>query len=145
MAPLRRQYTIDDDLGRYAKALLHLHSLGAFDELKIYVERHELYTAALDLYRYEPDRLKAIMRSYADFLSSRSRFKEAGIGQSKAYVILRTPLTVFSVRVPHRLRIGNRSIPSCEPLARVSILGNVGSASTNRGLVARLCPSRRSD
>ncbi|KAI9796377.1 MAG: hypothetical protein M1835_004230 [Candelina submexicana] len=79
MSHLRKQYTIDNHLGRYAKALGHLHALKDFDELKAYVEKHELYKDALGLYRYEDDSLKAIMRLYADFLQSHSSFKEAGI------------------------------------------------------------------
>lgn len=78
---LRKQYSIDNHLGRYAKALEHLHALGDFEELKVYVEKHELYKTALTLYRYEEDALKGIMRLYADFLHSHSSFKEAGIGK----------------------------------------------------------------
>ena len=79
MQSLRRQFTIDNDLGRFGKAMLHLKSLDAFDELKAFVQKHELYRDAMDTYRYEPERLKTIMRLYADFLSSRNRFKDAGI------------------------------------------------------------------
>lgn len=80
MPLLRRKFTIDDHLGRHTKALSHLHSLEATQELQSYVRKHELYAAALDLYKYQQEHLNSIMRLYADFLSSRNRFKEAGIG-----------------------------------------------------------------
>ncbi|KAI9715988.1 MAG: hypothetical protein M1812_005622 [Candelaria pacifica] len=79
MSLLRRKYSIDNHLSRYAKALEHMHALGDFDELKAYVEKHELYKIALSLYRYEEARLVEIVRLYADFLQSHSNFKEAGI------------------------------------------------------------------
>ena len=81
MSALRRQFTIDNDLGRYSKALLHLHDLDDFEELKRYTEKHELYAAAVDLYKYQPERLNQLMRLNGDFLNSRNRFKEAGIGK----------------------------------------------------------------
>lgn len=79
MPPLRRKFSIDDDLKRYPKALTHLHSLGDFDELKTYVVKHDLYTPAIDAYRYDTPRLTELMRLFADFNSSRNRYKEAGI------------------------------------------------------------------
>ncbi|KAK5165983.1 hypothetical protein LTR04_000926 [Oleoguttula sp. CCFEE 6159] len=79
MSTLRKQFTIDDDLKRNAKALTHLHELAAFDELEQYVVKHELYSDALALYRYQTERYDEVMRLYAKFLSSRSKFKEAGI------------------------------------------------------------------
>lgn len=81
MDQLRRQFTIDDNLGRRNKAIAHLHELDAFDELKSYVEKHELYSDAITLHKYQPERLNQIMRLYADHLSSRNRFREAGIGK----------------------------------------------------------------
>ncbi|KAL0263264.1 putative elongator complex protein 1 [Diplodia seriata] len=79
MEPLRRRFTVDDNLGRRAKAIAHLHELDAFDELKAYAEKHELYSDAIALHKYQPDRLKDIMRLYAAYLDSRNRYKEAGI------------------------------------------------------------------
>ncbi|KAF2155672.1 IkappaB kinase complex, IKAP component [Myriangium duriaei CBS 260.36] len=76
---LRRRFTIDNDLKRHDKALAHLHALDSFDELKVYTEKHELYTQAMELHKYSPTHLNALMRLYADFLSLRNRFKEAGI------------------------------------------------------------------
>ncbi|KAK7625895.1 IKI3 family protein [Phyllosticta citricarpa] len=79
MEPLRRQFTIDDNLGRRTKALTHLHEMDAFDEVKAYVEKHELYSEAIGLYKYQEERLCEIMKLHAQFLSSRNRFREAGI------------------------------------------------------------------
>ena len=76
---LRRKFTIDHDLGRRSKALQHLRALDAFDELKTYVEKHELYSQALDIYRYDSNSLNELTKLYADFLFSRNQFKEAGI------------------------------------------------------------------
>ena len=79
MQSLRQKFTIDNDLKRYSKALVHLHALESFDELKNYTERHELYSAAIEMYRYDHARLSELMRMHADFLRSRNRYKEAGI------------------------------------------------------------------
>jgi elongator complex protein 1 len=80
MEELRRRYTIDDKLGRYSKALKSLYEMGPenFSETRSYTIQKELYTDALQLYKYSPEHLKAIMRDYADFLFSMSRFSEAG-------------------------------------------------------------------
>jgi elongator complex protein 1 len=80
MEELRRRYTIDDKLGRYSKALKSLFEMGPeqFSETRSYTIQKELYTDALQLYKYSPEHLKAIMRDYADFLFSMSRFGEAG-------------------------------------------------------------------
>lgn len=80
MPVLRRQYTIDDYLGRYSKALARLFELDAFDEVKPYTVKHKLYKEALDLSRYQNLRLKEIMASYADYLNSELKYKEAGLG-----------------------------------------------------------------
>jgi elongator complex protein 1 len=76
---LRRQFKIDDDLKRHHKALSHLHALNVFDEVETYTVKHELYTAAIDLYRYDNAHLTQLMRRYADWLNSRNKFKEAGV------------------------------------------------------------------
>lgn len=79
MSQLRRQFTIDHDLKKNSKALTHLFALEEFDELKTYMSKHELHSEAIHLYRYQSQRLMELMRICADFLSSRNRFKEAGI------------------------------------------------------------------
>lgn len=81
MPLLRRQYSIDNHLGRHKKALKHLFDLDAFDEVKTYTVKHDLYQEALELYRYREDNLREIMRLYADHLHQTSKFREAGIGK----------------------------------------------------------------
>ncbi|KAK8256152.1 elongator complex protein-like protein 1 [Phyllosticta capitalensis] len=79
MEPLRRQFTIDDNLGRRFKALTHLHEMDVFEEVKTYAEKHELYSEAIGLYKYKEDRINEIMKLYAQFLDSRNRYREAAI------------------------------------------------------------------
>lgn len=79
MQPLRRQFTVDHDLKKHSKALGHLFTMDEFDELKTYMAKHELYSDAINLYRYQAQRLNELMKLYADFLSSRNRYKESGI------------------------------------------------------------------
>lgn len=77
---LRRQFSIDNHLNRYKKALNHLCEMKAFDEVKTYTVKHGLYSEALDFYRYQEDQLKELMRLYADHLHQEKKFEEAGIG-----------------------------------------------------------------
>lgn len=79
MPPLRRNFSIDDQLGRRAKALTHLKDLQAFDEVQDYVQKHGLYPEALSMYQYDSGRLKEIMRLYADFLGRNNNHKEAAL------------------------------------------------------------------
>ena len=79
MPVLRRQFSIDNHLGRFKKALRHLCELDVFNEVKDYTMKHNLYPEALDFYRYQEDKLREIMRLYADFLLQNGNFKEAGI------------------------------------------------------------------
>lgn len=60
MEDTRRKFTIDDHLGRSSKACGHLFNLGddAFVEMKNYVVKHELYSTALNLYKYNQEKLK---------------------------------------------------------------------------------------
>ncbi|EAL90074.1 killer toxin sensitivity protein (IKI3), putative [Aspergillus fumigatus A1163] len=75
----RRRFEIDNYLGRWAKALKHLHALNAYDEIRVYVIKHELYKEAIDLFKYQPEQLRDITHIYADFLHDHSKYKEAGI------------------------------------------------------------------
>lgn len=77
MEPLRSKFSIDDHLGRFKKALHHLHDLSTFDELKAYTVKRSLYELALSLHRYDEVKYASLMRLYADHLKSTSRFKEA--------------------------------------------------------------------
>jgi elongator complex protein 1 len=79
LAETRRKFKIDDQLGRRAKALTHLKDLQAFDEVQEYVQKHDLYPEALNMYQYDTTRLKEIMRLYANFLSANNKHKEAAL------------------------------------------------------------------
>ena len=76
---LRRQFNIDDGLGRHGKALDHLAGLNAFEELKAYVAKHVLYEEALELYKYDEGRFRDITLLHAQHLSLKNRHKEAGL------------------------------------------------------------------
>ena len=82
MSDLRCKFKIDNDLGKFAKALHHLHALKAGEELQVYVQRHELYKDALELYRYEPEARSQVLSTYANYLNGRNHFKEAAIGMA---------------------------------------------------------------
>ena len=79
MTDLRRRFSIDDHLGRHAKALTHLHTLDAFSEVQTYTQKHALYQTALSLYRYTPARHAILTDLYAGYLESQSSFKEAAL------------------------------------------------------------------
>ena len=81
MPLLRRQYSIDNHLGRFRKALKHLYNLNDHNEVKSFTVKHGLYADSLVLYRYQEDHLSEIMRLYAENLQKNSCFKEAGIGE----------------------------------------------------------------
>ena len=76
---MRRKFSIDDQLGRQAKALTHLKELQAFDEAQEYVQKHALYREALSMYQYDNAHLKEIMRLYADHLNNDNKHKEAAL------------------------------------------------------------------
>ncbi|KAG6000373.1 hypothetical protein E4U21_005549 [Claviceps maximensis] len=76
---LRRRFQIDDHLARRSKALTYLHALDVFDELCSYTTKHALYQDALRIYRYDPVRLRAITALYAEYLESKSSYREAGL------------------------------------------------------------------
>ncbi|KAL8822745.1 MAG: hypothetical protein Q9191_006525 [Dirinaria sp. TL-2023a] len=79
MPTLKRQYSIDDHLCRYSKALKNLYDLDAFDEVKEYMVKHSLYSQALELYRYQPQKLSVMMKLHADYLQQNAQYKQAGI------------------------------------------------------------------
>ncbi|RYP40197.1 hypothetical protein DL767_001912 [Monosporascus sp. MG133] len=76
---LRRQFVIDDRLKRHEKALTHLQRLQAHQEARDYTVKHVLYATALKLYRYDQANLTALTGLYANYLESKSRFREAGL------------------------------------------------------------------
>ncbi|KAK6428027.1 putative elongator complex protein 1, partial [Oleoguttula sp. CCFEE 5521] len=79
MSNLRQRFAIDNDLKRHGKALTHLHELAVFDEVTAYTVKYKLYSTAMTLYRYDAAYTKILMALYADYLDSRSKYKEAGI------------------------------------------------------------------
>lgn len=79
MTDLRRRFSIDNHLSRHTKALHHLHELNAFEELQEYTQKHALYKDALAIYRYNPEPLAVITALYAQYLESKSSYKEAAL------------------------------------------------------------------
>ncbi|KAJ6031230.1 hypothetical protein N7540_001962 [Penicillium herquei] len=75
----RRQFEIDNHLSRFGKALGHLFSLNAHEELFGYVAKHVLYKEALEIYKYHPEQQKEITSLYADYLQGESKHKDAAI------------------------------------------------------------------
>jgi elongator complex protein 1 len=94
---LDRKFTINDDLKRYDLALAALHGIGDFEKLTDYTVKHQLYSQAIELYRHQPVRLRAIMDLFASFLNNTNKYKEAAIGTRT--VPQRCWLTIRSVRV----------------------------------------------
>ncbi|KAH6622813.1 IKI3 family-domain-containing protein [Chaetomium tenue] len=79
MPVLKRQFTIDDKLEHWEKALDHLKALNDFEEVKSYIVEHTLYQYALGIYRHEEQHHRAITDLFAAHLKSTSHFKEAGL------------------------------------------------------------------
>lgn len=79
MSVLRRQFTIDDKLGKREKALDHLKALGDFEEASSYAVKHKLYQHALKIYRLEPEHHRTLTDLYASYLRTTSQFREAGL------------------------------------------------------------------
>ena len=88
MSELRREYAIDDHLGRFEKALGHLYALKVFQELEDYTVKHSLYTHALRLCRYDDENYKGIMCLYAKYLHRILRYEDAGIGKRSAICMI---------------------------------------------------------
>ncbi|MCJ1383067.1 hypothetical protein MMC17_006180 [Xylographa soralifera] len=75
----RKEFTIDDYLGRYTKALTHLRTINDFEEFKLYMTKHKLYEDALHIYRRQEDRIQGLVGLYAEYLSKKAKYKEAGV------------------------------------------------------------------
>jgi elongator complex protein 1 len=56
-----------------------LKDLQAFDEVQDYVQKHSLYTEALNMYQYDASRLREIMQLYADHLRVTNKHKDAAL------------------------------------------------------------------
>ncbi|KAH9846478.1 IkappaB kinase complex IKAP component [Lenzites betulinus] len=76
--PHYQRFRIDDHLMRHEKALSHLSEAGLerFDEAMAYVEKHQLYSHALSIWR-DADQYKAVLNIYGDWLFERRDFREA--------------------------------------------------------------------
>ena len=94
MPTVLSRFTIDDYLKRYDKALVQLSQClpeKTFDDVLTYIKKHNLYRAALVLYkdqreRYDviplsPDMLtQAILGIYAGYLDDNSQHSDAALG-----------------------------------------------------------------
>jgi elongator complex protein 1 len=67
-----------------------LRDAGDFEKLKDYAVKHELYSAAIELYRHQPARLTAVMQLFAGFLNNTNKYKEAAIGTRPCLLALLT-------------------------------------------------------
>ena len=74
---LRMRYSIDDYLGRHEKALQDLADLNEFDEFKTYMVKYDLYDKAISICKHKDNNLHDVIRLYAEFLSRRSKHKDA--------------------------------------------------------------------
>ncbi|KAK9365136.1 IKI3 family-domain-containing protein [Lipomyces kononenkoae] len=86
VTPLRRRFLLDSHLGRYDKALVHLCDLkydedgnDVFNEVEMFVVKHNLYKNAMQIYKYEPIKQYAILKLFANHLKANNEFKEAGL------------------------------------------------------------------
>lgn len=75
-----QRFRIDDHLRRYKSALQNLSLAGPehFDDLKAYVEKHQLYEAALETF-HESDKLPEILNLYGECLFERREFDQSAL------------------------------------------------------------------
>lgn len=76
-----RKYRIDNHLKRYNKALEHIVKCGAekLEECLELIEKHNLYTQALRLFKPSDECYNDIVIQYADYLRSKKAFYEATV------------------------------------------------------------------
>jgi elongator complex protein 1 len=79
LPPLRRQFQIDNHLRRYSKALRSLHALSSHNEVETYTVKHQLFTTALALYKYDIPHQTTMTALYASHLQSQSRHADAAM------------------------------------------------------------------
>ncbi|PVF95559.1 IkappaB kinase complex, IKAP component [Serendipita vermifera] len=81
LKPFYQRFRIDDHLKKYSRALGNLHEAGPehFEEALRYIERHQLYSEAVALWRDETQEYKVIMDRYGDWLMDRREFREASL------------------------------------------------------------------
>ncbi|OLL22908.1 Elongator complex protein 1 [Neolecta irregularis DAH-3] len=78
----RRQYTINDHLKRYSKALdnlLRMDTPTTFEEAKIYTNVHTLYLHALKSLKHDKPKHASMLELYATYLHSQKNYHEAGL------------------------------------------------------------------
>ncbi|KAF8504860.1 IkappaB kinase complex IKAP component [Russula emetica] len=75
-----QRFRIDDHLRRYKSALQNLSLAGPehFDDVKAYVEKHQLYEAALETF-HESDKLPEILSLYGEWLFERREFDQSAL------------------------------------------------------------------
>jgi len=77
-----QRFRIDDHLKRYKSALRNLSFAGPahFDEVKAYVEKHQLYETALEIYcETETDEHREILNLYGEWLFERREFDQSAL------------------------------------------------------------------
>ncbi|CUA72874.1 Elongator complex protein 1 [Rhizoctonia solani] len=74
-----QRFRINDYLGRRERALANLKSAGAerFEEAKKYIEKHELYSKSIKLWKGHPTEYAAILGLYGEWLMDRREFSKA--------------------------------------------------------------------
>ncbi|KAI9797802.1 MAG: hypothetical protein M1833_005305 [Piccolia ochrophora] len=76
---LDKKFSIDDHLGRYTKALIHMHDIGNFDKFKRYTVKQQLHKEAIEICKYRQEELSEISLLYAEALEKQSQHREAAI------------------------------------------------------------------
>lgn len=76
-----QRYGIDDHLGKRDKALGHLSLAGEqyYQDALAYISRHNLYKAAIEVYKEQEPKYKEILQLYADDMEQRSEYEHAGL------------------------------------------------------------------
>ena len=74
----RRKFEIDDHLGRHVKALNSLYKYAAFEDVKKYVVRHDLYDQAVTMTVGNNERFLVITHLHAEHLQATAQLGKAG-------------------------------------------------------------------
>ena len=75
----KRQYSIDNHLKNYSKALGSLHAMNDDAAVEAYTIKHSLYSDALLLYKYSPLQRDTITNHYAAYLAAQNSHLQAAI------------------------------------------------------------------
>ncbi|KAI8827292.1 IKI3 family-domain-containing protein [Fimicolochytrium jonesii] len=81
LEPHYQRYMIDDHLGKRAKALGHLSLAGEqyYKDCLAYMDKHNLYNAAMTIYRDQDVKYRQVVKLYADEMAQRSEWENAGL------------------------------------------------------------------